>query len=95
MAVNGRLNMVVLPSEVIWKWQQYGNNLIAVFPLSSFPSKMFYNLSANNPVAVEIKVAFNEMSMSDNNKCDNEIIMTAHKEAAGWISLYWSSLGKK
>ena len=51
MAVNDRLNMTVVPTEVIWKWQQYGNNFIAVFPLSPLPSKMFFNLTANNPVA--------------------------------------------
>ena len=39
------------PTEVIWKWQQYGNNFIAIFGLSPLPSKMFFNLSANNPVA--------------------------------------------
>ena len=47
MTVNDRLKLF----EVIWKWQQYGNNFIAVFPLSPLPSKMIYNLSANNPVA--------------------------------------------
>ena len=57
------LNMAVVPTDIIWKWQQYGNNCIAVFPLSPHPSKMIYNLSANNPVAaVEIKVTFNKMS---------------------------------
>ena len=49
--MNNRSNMVVVPAEVSWKWQQYGNNFMAVFPLSPFPSKMLYNLSANNPVA--------------------------------------------
>ena len=47
MTVNDRLKLF----EVIWKWQQYGNNFSAVFPLSPLPSKMIYNLSANNPVA--------------------------------------------
>ena len=51
MAVNDNLSMMVVPTEVIWKWQQYGNNFIAVFSLSPPPSKMFFNLSANNPVA--------------------------------------------
>ena len=51
MAVNDRLYMVVDPTEVIRKWQQYGNNFIAVFPLSLLPVKMLYNLSASNPVA--------------------------------------------
>ena len=50
-AVNDILNMVVVPTEVIWKWQQYANNFIAVFDLSPLPSKMFYNLFANNVVA--------------------------------------------
>ena len=45
--MNDRLNMVVVPTEVIWKWQQYGNNFIAVFLLSPFPSKIFFNLCAN------------------------------------------------
>ena len=35
MAVNDKLNMVVVPTEVIRKWQQYGNNFIAIFPLSA------------------------------------------------------------
>ena len=51
MAVNDTLNMVVVPTEVIWKWQHYGTNFIAVFALSPLQSKMLYNLSANNPVA--------------------------------------------
>ena len=34
MAENDRLNMVVVSTEVIRKWQQYGNNFIVVFPLS-------------------------------------------------------------
>ena len=51
MAVNDRLNMVVVPTEVIWKWQQYGNDVTAIFHLSPVPSKMLFNLSANNPVA--------------------------------------------
>ena len=51
MAVNDRLNMIVVPTEVIWKLQLYGNNFIDVFPLSRLPSKMFFNLTANNPVA--------------------------------------------
>ena len=51
MAVNDNLSMMVVPTEVIWKWQQYGNNFIAVFSLSPHPSKMFFNLSADNPVA--------------------------------------------
>ena len=37
MAVNDRLNITAVPTEVIWKWQQYGKNFIAVFPL--FPSR--------------------------------------------------------
>ena len=48
---NDRLNIVAVPTEAIWEWQGYGNNFIAVFPLFALPSKMFYNLSANNPVA--------------------------------------------
>ena len=32
--VNDRFNMVAAPTEVIWKWQEYGSNFIAVFPLS-------------------------------------------------------------
>ena len=48
---NDRLNIVAVPTEAIWEWQGYGNNFIAVFPLFPLPSKMFYNLSANNPVA--------------------------------------------
>ena len=43
--------MIVVPTEVSWKWQQYGNNFIAVFLLSPLPSNMFFNLTANNPVA--------------------------------------------
>ena len=43
--------MIVAPTEAIWKWQQQGNNFIAVFYLSLLPSKIFFNLSANNPVA--------------------------------------------
>ena len=50
MTMNGILNVVVVPAEIIWKWQQYGNNFIAVFPLSPLPLKMFFNSSANNPV---------------------------------------------
>ena len=34
MVENDRLNMVVVSTEVIRKWQQYGNNFIVVFPLS-------------------------------------------------------------
>ena len=48
---NDRLNIVAVPTEAIWEWQGSGNNFIAVFPLFPLPSKMFYNLSANNPVA--------------------------------------------
>ena len=51
MVVNDRLNVIVVHIEVIWKWWQYENNFIAVFPLSSLPSKMFFNLTANNQVA--------------------------------------------
>ena len=51
MAVNDRLNMIVVPIEVIWKWQQYGKNFIAVFLFSQLPWKMLINLTANNPVA--------------------------------------------
>ena len=49
--MNGRLNMAVVPNEVIWKWRQYGNNITTIFHLSPLPSKMLFNLSANNPVA--------------------------------------------
>ena len=51
MVVNGRLNMIVVPTEVIWKWQQYENNLIAEFFFSPLPPKMFFKLFANIPVA--------------------------------------------
>ena len=51
MAVNDRLNRVVVLTEVIWKWQQYRTNFIAAFSLSPLQSKMFYNSSANNPLA--------------------------------------------
>ena len=62
MAVNGRLNTVVVPNEIIWKWQQYGNNFITAYPLSLLQSKVLFNLSVNNPVVgSEIKVTFNEM----------------------------------
>ena len=50
-AVNDRLHMIFVHTEVVWKWQQYGNNFIAVFPVSALPSKMCFDLSANNPVA--------------------------------------------
>ena len=50
MAVNDRLNMVVVPTEVIWKWQQNGSNVTAIFHLSTLPLKMFFTLSANDPV---------------------------------------------
>ena len=39
--------MIVIPTEVIWKWKQYGNNFTDVFPLSPLPLKMFFNLTAN------------------------------------------------
>ena len=46
-----KISMVVVSTEVIWKWQLYENNCIALFPLSPLSSKMFFfNLSANNPV---------------------------------------------
>ena len=35
MVVNDRLNIAVVPTEVIL--QQYGNNFIALFPLSPLP----------------------------------------------------------
>ena len=41
---------IAVPAEVIWKWQQLGNNFIAIFSLSPLPPKMFFNLSNNNPV---------------------------------------------
>ena len=60
MVVNDRLNIVVVPTEVIL--QQYGNNFIALFPLSPLPWKISFNLSAKIQWhAVEVKVAFNEM----------------------------------
>ena len=71
-----RLNMVVVPTEVIWKWQQYGNNATVILCLFPVPSKMFFNLSANNPVTgTDINVTFNEMlfeqsvTSSTNNEC--------------------------
>ena len=73
--MNDRLNMAVVPSEVIWKWQQYENTFIAVFPLSPIPSKMFYNLLLTIDLqAVEIKVTFNEISFeqSDTSSFNNE-----------------------
>ena len=49
MTVNDRLNMVVVPTEVIWKWQQYGNNFIAVYTLSQFNKIPFeQSFSFNN-----------------------------------------------
>ena len=64
MAVNDRLNMIVVPTEVIWKWQQYGNNFIAVFPQFTAPVEdvfLIYLLTIQWQ-AVEIKVTFNDMS---------------------------------
>ena len=85
--------MAVVPTEVIWKWQQYENTFIAVFPLSPIPSKMFYNLLLTIDLqAVEIKVTFNEISFEQS---VTSLIMSAHQKAAKWISLDWSSLDKR
>ena len=32
--MNDRLNMIVVPTEVIWKWQEYGNNFTANNPVA-------------------------------------------------------------
>ena len=77
-----RLNMIVVYTEVIWKRQQYGNNFVAVFPLSPLPLKIFFNLSANNPVAGSWnKVTFNEMPFVQN-VLHLPLIMSVHQEAA-------------
>ena len=55
--MDGKWQIVKYDSCPYWsylkmrKWQQHGNNFIAVFCLSPIPSKMFFNLSTNNPVA--------------------------------------------
>ena len=89
MVVNDRLNMVFIPTAVIWKWEQYGNNFIAVFPLSPRPSKIFFNLSANSPVAGSW---FNEMPLEQSASFNNEC---PQREVEKWISLDRSSLGKR
>ena len=83
--------MIVVPTEVIWKWQQYGNNFIPIFRLSPLPSKMFliYLLTIQWQ-AIEIKVMFNKISFEQ-----SVTYLGAHQEAAKWISLDWLSLGKR
>ena len=46
--MNERLNTV--PTEVIWKWQQYGNNSLPYFAFPAPVEDVFLNWSANNPV---------------------------------------------
>ena len=63
MAANGRLNMVVAPTEVIWKWQQYGIDAFAIFRLSRARRSCFliYLMTIQWQV-IEVKVTFNELS---------------------------------
>ena len=89
--MNDTLIMIVAPTVVIWKWQQYGNNFIAVFPFSPLPSKMLFKWQWQ---AVEIKLTFNEMSFSQS-VLHLPLTMSAYQEAAKWILLDWSSLGKR
>ena len=94
--MNDRLNMIVVPTEVIWKWQQYGNNFIAVFPQFTAPVEdvfLIYLLTIQWQ-AVEIKVTFNDMSF-EQSVLHLLLIMSAHQEATKWISLDWWSLGKR
>ena len=88
--MNGRLNIVVVPTEVTWKWRQYGNNFIAVFALSPLPSKVFYNLSAKIQwQADEIKVTFNEMPF------EQTVTSSFNKDCPPRSGkMDWSSLGK-
>ena len=91
MVANDRLNMVVVPTEVIWKWQQYGNNAIAIFRLSPLPSKIFLiHLLTIQSQAIEIKVTLNEMPFEQ-----SVIYLSAYQEAAKWISFDWLSLSKR
>ena len=91
MEANGRLNMVVVPTEVIWKWQQYGNNIIAIFafPRSRRRSFLIYLLTIQWQ-AIEIKVTFNEMSFEQ-----SVTYLSTHQEAVKWLSLDWLSRGKR
>ena len=64
---------------------------MAVFSFSPLPSNTFFNLSANNQSdnnnqVVAIKVTFNEMSF-EQSVLHLPLIMSAHQEAAKWISL--------
>ena len=65
MAVNDRLNLVVVPIEVIWKWQHYGNNFIAVFALSRSRRRYFIIYLQSITIqwqADDIEVTFKEIS---------------------------------
>ena len=77
--MNDRLNMTVVPTEIIWKLQQY------VF--------LIYLLTIQWQ-AVEIKVTFNDMSF-EQSVLHLPLAMGAHQEATKWISLDWWSLGKR
>ena len=60
MTVNDKLNMIVVSTEVILKWQQYGNNFTTVFPRFSAPVEdvfLIYLLTIQSQ-AVEVKVTF-------------------------------------
>ena len=48
-AGNERLNMV--PTVVIWKWQQYEKSHYHIWPFPARVEDTFFNLSANNPKA--------------------------------------------
>ena len=88
--------MVVVPTEVVWKWKHYGNNSIAVFPLCPLLSKMFFNLSANNSVV-------RSWNQSDILRCQLDkllhlpSIMSDHQEVASLSKrvIKWGSFNKQ
>ena len=90
--VEWQITMVVVTTEVISKWQQYGNKFVAVFSLSPLLSKMFYNLYSKNPVAGSWNQSYIKRDVIWTKCCVN---MSAHQEAGKWISWDWSSLGKR
>ena len=94
--MNDRLNMIVVPTEAIWKWQHYGNNFIALFPrfLALVEDVFLIYLLTIQRQVVEIRVTFNDMSL-EQSVLNLPLTMSAHQEATKWISLDWWSLGKR